>query len=65
MFHFFILDVPVFLAKLDVLVCQTGLSGFDRQNIYFPCFNCCDPLVICITYYLFIHIFVLPTDAYI
>jgi hypothetical protein len=31
--------VLVVLRKLDVPVCQTGLSGFDRQNIFFSQFN--------------------------
>jgi hypothetical protein len=26
-------DVPIFLVKPDVPVCQTGVSGFGRQNI--------------------------------
>jgi hypothetical protein len=28
-------DVLVFLAKPDVPICQIGVFGFDRQNIYF------------------------------
>jgi hypothetical protein len=33
------LVVLVVLRKPDVLVCQTRLSGFDRQNICFSQFN--------------------------
>jgi hypothetical protein len=51
-------DVPVFLAKLDIPVYQTRLSDFGRQNICFFCFNCCDPLVICISYYMLTLTFV-------
>jgi hypothetical protein len=50
----------VVLRKLDVLVSQTGLSGFGRQNICFSCFKSCEPLVICIMYYMFTHTFVVP-----
>jgi hypothetical protein len=45
-------DVLVFvvlLTKSDVPVSQIGLSGFDRQNICFYCFNFREPLAICIT----------------
>jgi hypothetical protein len=51
-------DVPVFLAKLDIPVYQTRLSDFGRHNICFFCFNCCDPLVICISYYMLTLTFV-------
>jgi hypothetical protein len=30
------------------------------DNICFSCFNCCEPLVMCITYYLFTHICCTP-----
>jgi hypothetical protein len=53
-------DVPVLLTKSDVLICQTGLPGFVRQNICFSCFNFCELLVMCIMNYLFTHTFVAP-----
>jgi hypothetical protein len=56
-------DIPILLAKPDVLIYQTGVSSFGRHNICFSCFNCCEPLVICITYYLFTHTFVPPHEC--
>jgi hypothetical protein len=53
-------DVSVFLAKPDVPIFQTGVSGLGRKNICFSCFNFCETLVMCITYYWFTHIFVAP-----
>jgi hypothetical protein len=62
-FRFYKPDVfvlVVLLTKLDGPICQIELSDFDRHNICFSCFNCCDSLVMCITYYLFTHTIVAP-----
>jgi hypothetical protein len=50
------------LEKLDDPVCQIRLSDFGRQNICFSYFIFCEPLVMCITYYLFTHTFVAPPE---
>jgi hypothetical protein len=48
------------LEKPEVPVCQIELFSFGRQNICFSCFNFYEALIMCITYYLFTHIFVEP-----
>jgi hypothetical protein len=49
-----------YLEKLNASVCRIGVFGFGRQNIRLFFINCCEPLVMCIMYYLFTHTFVAP-----
>jgi hypothetical protein len=53
MVQFSKLDVLVFLAKPKCLVLA------DRTYVSFN-INCCESLVMCITYYMFTHTFVAP-----
>jgi hypothetical protein len=59
MFRFSKPDALSLLVKPDVLICQIKWFNFSRQNICFSCLIAVN-LVICITYYIFIHTFVAP-----
>jgi hypothetical protein len=59
------LDIPVLLPNRDVSVFQTGLSDFDKLNIYFSCFIVVN-LLSYMSHIVCPHTFLLhPTNAYI